>query len=503
MVRIKTILDFRFWISDLKSQGCYLKSILILTILSIPVNSAFPRGAQDTLPELVRRIKPSVVSIVTYDNRGQRLTRGSGFFTAPDRIVTNRHVIEKAYKAEVHLTNGNAYNVRGVLAVDGAGDIALLQVEVPASLASPLQVVRTTPQEGERVVVIGNPLGLEGSVSDGIVSAVRDIPNFGRIIQITAPISPGSSGSPVINMQGQVIGVATLQLTEGQSLNFAIPSDRVALLQGQTLVPRTLGGLAEDTIKSQRAQAERFYTQGLGFLSRDDCETALGYFKRATDADPKYAEAWAQTGFCNEKLGRHGEALKASRQVISLRPDSAESYFNMGLAYYHTGQFKESVEAYRQALRLDPESAETNYALGLSYGKMGRTDDEIQAYRRAVRLRLDYSIAYERLAQTYARAGRFADAVWALNKLVELKPGDAKAYNSLGEAYIKLNRAAEAVAAFRQATLMKPDFARAYFNLGKGYLAMGNRDGALEQLNILRTLDPDLADELNTAIPAQ
>jgi len=473
---------------------------LVLALLLATPATAVRTGAQDALPDLVRRIKPSVVAIVTYDGRGQRLARGSGFFTAPDRVVTNRHVIEKAYRAEVHLTNGNAYNVRGVLGVDGAGDIALLQVDVPTALAVALAVVRTTPQEGERVVVIGNPLGLEGSVSDGIVSAVRDIPNFGRIIQITAPISPGSSGSPVVNMRGQVIGIATLQLTEGQSLNFAIPSDRVAQLQAQTTALRTLAGLSEDTNKSQRATAERFYTQGLGFLSRDDCETALAYFKRATDADPKYTEAWAQAGFCNEKLGRHTEALKASRQVVTLRPDSAESYFNMGLAYFYSNQFREAVDAYRQALRLDPDNAETYYALGLAYSKLGRTDDEIQSYRRAVRLRLDYANAYERLAQVYARLNRFADAVWALSKLIQLKPGDAKAYNSLGEAYVKLSRGEEAVAAFKQATLLKPDYGRAYFNLAKGYVALGNRDGALEQYNILRTLDPDLADELYTSI---
>lgn len=483
-----------------RASYTHLKFALIAAILFA---AAFPTHAQDTLPELVRRIKPSVVSIITYDSRGQRLARGSGFFTGPNRIITNRHVIEKAYKAEVHLTNGNAYNVGSVLAVDGAGDIALLQVDVPASLVTPLSVVRTTPQEGERVVVIGNPLGLEGSVSDGIVSAVRDIPSFGRIIQITAPISPGSSGSPVVNMQGQVIGVATLQLTEGQSLNFAIPSERVAQLQVQQNAPRTLGGLSEDTVKSQRATAERFYTQGLGFLSRDDCETALIYFKKATDADPKYSEAWAQSGFCNEKLGRHSEALKASRQVITLRPDSAESYFNMGLAYFHSNQFREAIDAYKQALRLDPDNPETYYALGLAYGKQGRTDDEILSYRRAVRVRMDYVNAYERLSAAYAKVNRFKDAVWALNQLIQLRPGDARAYNSLGEAYVKLNRAEEAVAAFRQATLLKPDFSRAYFNLGKGYIAIGNRDSALEQYNILRTLDPDLADELYTAIPAQ
>src|SRR5438270_526912 len=293
---------------------------LLLAFIFLCVSASHAMAQEDALPELVRRIKPSVVSIVTYDAKGERLSRGSGFFTARDRVVTNRHVLEGAYKAEIHTVNDLTYNVKGVLAVDGEGDIALLQVEIPPSVARPLTVVRTSPQEGESIVVIGNPLGLEGSISNGIVSAVRDIPNFGRIIQITAPISPGSSGSPVINMRGEVVGVATLQLSDGQSLNFAVPSDRVAQLQaGQS---RTLGELDVATRRSLRATAERFYTHGLGFLSRDDCEKALPLFKKATDADPDYAEAWAQTGFCNGMLGRHAEALKATHSVTKacLRP---------------------------------------------------------------------------------------------------------------------------------------------------------------------------------------
>src|SRR6266568_1931574 len=182
-----------------------------------------PAHSQDALPELVRRIKPSAVAIVTFDNHGESLSRGSGFFIEVDRVVTNRHVIEGAYRAEVHSSTGNVYPVKG--------DVAVLRIEAPPNLVRPLSLERTSPQEGESIVVIGNPFGLEGSVTNGIVSAVRDIPTFGRIIQITAAISPGSSGSPVVNMRGQVIGVATLQITGGQSINFAIPSERISQLQ--------------------------------------------------------------------------------------------------------------------------------------------------------------------------------------------------------------------------------------------------------------------------------
>jgi len=453
---------------------------------------------EDALPELVRRIKPSVVSIVTYDAKGERLSRGSGFFTARDRVVTNRHVLEGAFSAEIHTVNDLTFNVKGVLAVDGEGDIALLQIDIPPNVASPLTVVRTSPQEGESIVVIGNPLGLEGSISNGIVSAVRDIPSFGRIIQITAPISPGSSGSPVVNMRGEVVGVATLQLADGQSLNFAVPSDRVVQLQAGAT--RTLGELVLATKKSQRASAERFYMQGLGFLSRDDCEKALPYFKKATDADPDYADAWAQTGYCSGILGRHAEALKASRQAIRLKPDSPESYLNLGSSLANLGQFKESVDAYRQALRLDPNNADTLFVLGISYGKLGRAEDEVQSYKQAIRLKPDFTEAYEKLAQGYFRLNRFGEAVAAYKQVALLKPGDAVAYDNLGVAYLKLKQYAEAAEYFKQAIRLKPDFGRAYYNLGLAYLGLNDRDSALEQYNILKAIDPDQADQLYNVI---
>ena len=470
----------------------------LLPAISLLFLAASHAAAQDALPELVRRIKPSVVAIVTYDVKGEKLSRGSGFFTAPDRVVTNRHVLEGAYKAEIHTVNELAYSVKGVLAVDGEGDIALLQVEIPPGVASPLTVVRTSPQEGESIVVIGNPLGLEGSISNGIVSAVRDIPNFGRIIQITAPISQGSSGSPVVNMRGEVVGVATLQLTDGQSLNFAVPSDRVVQLQaGQN---RTLGELVVATRRSQRSSAERFYMQGLGFLSRDDCEKALPYFKKATEADPEYADAWAQTGFCSGMLGRHAEALKASRQAIRLKPDSPESYLNLGSALSYLGQFKEAADAYRQALRLDASNADTHFALGVTYGKMSRTEDEVQAYKQAIRLRPDYVAAHEKLAQGLSRLNRLTEAIATHKIIVQLKPGDGTVYDNLGVSHLKLKQYAEAVEAFKQAIRLKPDFGRAYYNLALVYLSLNDRDSALEQYNLLKTIDPDRADKLYTVI---
>jgi tetratricopeptide (TPR) repeat protein len=472
-----------------------MKSLWLLVLILLPLNSA---TAQDLLPDLVRRIKPSAVAIETFDVRGEKLSRGSGFFIETDRIVTNRHVIEGAYRAEIHSTTGNIFQVKSVLAVDAEGDIALLKIDPPPTPVRPLPLDKTSPQEGESVVVIGNPLGLEGSVTNGIVSAVRDIPTFGRIIQITAPISSGSSGSPVVNMQGQVIGIATLQVTGGQSVNFAIPSERISQLQVAT--PMALSELVAATGKNKRAKAVQFFRDGLSFLSKDDCEKALVYFDKAVESDNTYADAWAQAGFCNEKLGKHSEALEASKKAVNLRP-SAESYFNIGLASFYLKQYRESADAYRQAIKLDPyNAADAYYALGLVYRDWGKPDDEIQAYKQAIRLKPDYVSAYERLGTRYMRSKKFTEALEVFRQLQSLRPGDAIAPNNMGEALLELNRLPDAAESFRHSIRLKPDYGKAYYNLGKVLLAMGNKDGALQQYNILQNIDADWAEKLNAII---
>lgn len=467
----------------------------ISSVLAFALYSA--ATAQDFLPELVRRVKPSAVAIETFDQKGASLTRGSGFFVAADKIVTNRHVIEKSNRVEIHLMDGRRVPAKGVLAIDGEGDLALLQVDAPQNAAAPLPLVQIAPQEGESIVVIGNPFGLEGSVSNGIVSAVREIPGYGKIIQITAPISPGSSGSPVVNMRGQVIGVATLQAAEGQSLNFAVPSQRITQLKIGDL--RSFVSLNNETQKNKRAAAQALYSQGLGILSRDDYARAAQYFEKAVEIDPNYAESWYQAGFCYGMLGRHADALRASRQAAKLRPEWAETYVNIGASSFALGQYKEAVDAYRQATKLDSDNADAQYALGLSLNKLNRTDEEILAYKRAISIKPDLANAYEMLGAAYFKQKRYTDALAAFDQLKTYKP-DAKTYNYLGESYFELGKTQESVDAFNNAVSYNPDFDKARFNLGRAYLKLGDANSASLQYEILKNNKSDWADKLYVLI---
>lgn len=467
------------------------KSILLLFVFF--ASFAGMANSQDFLPELVKRIKPSAVAIETFDAKDTTLSRGSGFFVAADRVITNRHVIEKASRVEIHLLDGKKYTAKGVIAIDGEGDLALLSVDVPKGSAIPLPTVKNVPLEGESVVVVGNPYGLEGSVSNGIVSAVREIAGYGKIIQITAPISPGSSGSPVVNMAGQVIGVATLQAAEGQSLNFAVPAERISQLKVTEL--QTFASLNAETQKNKRSAAERLYSQGLAQLSRDDYARAVPYFEKAAETDPTYAEAWYQTGYCYGVLEKHNDALKASRQAAKLRPDWAAVHVNIGASTYALGQYKESVDAFRQAIKIDDGNPDTQYSLGLALGKLTRTDEEILAYRRAIAIKPDHAAAMEKLGLAQFKQKRFAEAAATFESLKIYRP-DAKTYSNLGESLLEAGKAEESLEPLNTALSYNQDLEKARYNLGRAYIKLGKTDLAQSQYEILKNAKSDWADRL-------
>ena len=171
--------------------------------------------------DVVNKVFPATVLITAEDKNGQPQSLGSGFLIAPNIIATNFHVIENSYSGYVKFVNKKQiYEIEGVVGYDTSFDLAL--IKIGNNDGTPLPILSTQIDIGEKVFAIGNPLGLEGTISDGIISGLREFENFSAL-QISAPISPGNSGGPVVNEQGELIGVATFTFTEGQNINFAVP----------------------------------------------------------------------------------------------------------------------------------------------------------------------------------------------------------------------------------------------------------------------------------------
>lgn len=344
-----------------------------LALLALLVFSAAAR-AEDSLPELIRRVKPSVVSVITYNAAGEVTLTGSGFFLRPGQVLTNLHVVEGAHHAEIRTFDGKGktYQVKGLANVDEDGDLAVLDIDMPTEHARTVETTAVIPDEGERIFVIGNPLRLEGSVADGIVSAVREVPGLGRIVQITAPISHGNSGSPVFNMKGEVVGIVTIRVMNGQNINLALGASRFANLRTGAK-PISFDELAARSKDEQRPDSlsDWFYRNGLNSLWLGNYDSALGYFETAVNKNPQRADAWIQVGFCKVKQGKNQDAIRAFEQALKLKPNSYEALNKLGDAYYYAGNNYKALESYKQAVALRPDLAEGYYNLGLVYLELG------------------------------------------------------------------------------------------------------------------------------------
>ncbi len=191
--------------------------------------------------QLAAQVRKSLAVVLTQDHEGNVIAQGSGFFFKPGLIATNLHVLKRASQGYVKsLSDGVSYKISSVVGFDLKHDICVLKLSEAGGASLPLSTEEVAV--GDDILVAGNPEGLEASFSKGIVSGIR---SGSGLIQMDAAISPGSSGGPVVNRQGEVVGLTVSSLVGGQNLNFAVP---VRYLREQkldwVLDVRTVGGLA-------------------------------------------------------------------------------------------------------------------------------------------------------------------------------------------------------------------------------------------------------------------
>ncbi|MDD5603817.1 MAG: trypsin-like peptidase domain-containing protein [Eubacteriales bacterium] len=181
-----------------------------------------------TKKEIIRW-QDSMVLIKCYDRYSRLISTGSGFVISSDGIIaTNYHVIQKAYSAEaVGADETTTYKISGIISYDAGRDLALIQSS-GAENVKPVIIGDSSKSDiGDDVIAIGSPYGLQNTVSDGIISGLRNFDGY-SFIQTTAALSSGSSGGALFNMSGEVIGITSSKIASGENLNFAIPSNDLA-----------------------------------------------------------------------------------------------------------------------------------------------------------------------------------------------------------------------------------------------------------------------------------
>jgi Flp pilus assembly protein TadD len=432
--------------------------------------------SQESLSKLYKKILPAVVTVIAYDEDGQAFSQGSGFFINREaHMITNRHVLKRASWAEVKTSDGQRYPIKHPLCEDVGADLIKVQVNMPNRESPFLPVSGELPEVGDQVIVIGSPRGLEATLTEGIVSGYRQVDDF-KLIQISAAISPGSSGGPVFNLKGEVVGVATLTRTDAQNISFAVPGSRVVALIESPNKPTRIR--FKDSATSDLAGPEK--------PSKASPEKAVKPPPEAKPPEPPVAKVPIP------------EPTPAPKKEVPQPPKmvSAKDIFAQGMKYFQEENFEKAAQAFKEAARLQKDWTTAWYNLGLSYSRLRRMTEAEEAYKVALRLNPKYSEAHNNLGTIYDKIGRRKDALECFKKAVTAKPENAEANYNLGGSYYQLNRFQEAIEPYRQAVRLKPDWARAHYGLALAYLKIGVRGLALEEYNKLVALDPQLAKEL-------
>ncbi len=449
-------------------------------IVLFTVTPAFGQAETLDLKALAKKARPAVMLLVVSDATGKEIGTGTGFLVSSDgKLVTNYHVIEKAASAIAKAENGGLFHVEGVLASDQKNDLVLLKIkgkDLPfLTLGNGDKI-----EVGTRISVIGSPLGLEGTLSEGIVSALREVVGDRKLVQVTAAISPGSSGSPLLNSAGEVIGVARALLREGQALNFAVPVDRVTFLLAVAKKVGTPQSL-DKVRKTEGFDAELEAVELAG--AAEDWVDMLKQAKGLVSRYPNEHLAHYALGYAYDRLKFSDEAIAAFQQVTRIRPDLAFGWYAVGYHCDKTGRKEEAISAYRQALKCDPNYAAAWHALGLIQVQEGRTEDAIAAFKEAIKLKPEDVDAWNALADCYGASSKYVDeALHAYLLLTKLTPDSDTTWAKLGACYALKGKHDEAFQAFQTAAKVKPDSQTPWAALA-GYLEFRNqREQALQVL---------------------
>lgn len=494
---------------------------------------------QTELTTLVKQVRPSVVTVIAFNADGRAKSQGTAFFISTNgMLVTNYHVIRGAHHTSIKTRNGDQYRIVETVAIEPESDLALIRADVEGALVRPLRLSTALAVAGQRIVVVGSPLGLEETVSEGIVSAVRKVEGFGEIIQITAPISPGSSGSPVINLQGDIVGVATLNLKGGQNLNFAIPSQTIASLvrtgNSSAINQTTRAARRTTAVTNKRKTSEELAFDKMFAEMMEDERKSIPILERHLTTHPKDVEAYENLGRAYSNNRQLQKAIDLYEKALAYGAESAVIQVSLCDAYSDTDQFAIALGHCDRALQLKPGYSHALTAKGRSLTGLGRIDEALQVLKEAIKENPQETYAHEQLGFIYMDLGRYEDAVkafefmasiasryppsfvnlaWAYEmldrdddaeesyrKAIEIDKYFNEAYLRLAKLYERENRTTDALNEYKTLIALDPKNGDAYLNMGLLYLSIGDRRSTLDTFEKLKKIDPTKARLLSGAI---
>jgi len=468
-------------------------------------HSTSPFGKSQTLSpvELFQKVSPSVFVVEALDENGKNLMLGSGVAIARDFLITNCHVVQSS--SSLRVSQGKQHWTARLIQAVPSHDLCELRPGASGQIATSVneqgRIIFTTddkPAElspvsirpsrtlvtGERVYAIGAPEGLELTFSEGVISALREteVPEWSpsatsvranpvRMIQTSAPISPGSSGGGLFDAQGNLVGVTTFYLKEGQSLNFALPGEWVS---GMLSSSTEAGAKSSTHLSDVELESRAWLEIGLEAVKKEEYDLAVHSFRKCAD-------------------------LKQS--------DAARAWFELGKVFSLSESTSDAYKAWLCSTASREAKCDSSGGFFLRLTIQEKEIKAITAFEKAIELKPDYAEAWRELASahlsmesTFLPPGdqareEFGQAISAAKEYTRLAPGDWEGWENLGAYYFDIESYAEAIDAWQKEEKVAPDGKKSIILVlvGMAYAKKGDREQVLRIYQELKGRDPKLA----------
>lgn len=404
--------------------------------------------AQNTSTSLlVSKVENAIFTVFAENKQGNTFSQGSGFFISPQGIgITNYHVLEGAHNGYIKTKNGTKYRIKYIIDYNPYMDLIKFQVDNISNFQFKyLDISHIAPTKGEQILNISSPLGLEYTVSTGIVSSIRTDETHGSIIQITAPISHGSSGSPVMNMKGKVIGIATFCREGGQNLNFAVNATQIYKLnqkQNIQVSQMVSNSLETELVKSANdAYFENNINEALSLLNKELNLNPLNHLALFTKGMIEY-----NTGKIDLALENLNKACDIGKNISYYYKQLGRIYLRIFLSTGNADFCELSLSTFAKALDITSYDAELLFHIGnlyYQYAILGTSNpyssENKELYDRSLQA-FNYSIEIYPTAEAYAARANvkkmvqdYNGAILDCDRAIELAPDYYRGYFIRGD----------------------------------------------------------------------
>lgn len=404
----------------------YIPSRIYLLVVLIFYFSFNCHSQSLSADKIFKKFSSAVVIIKGYDKHNNLIKQGSGvILRSKGNIITNYHVVVGCDKIEI-LQNDKKIPYLDIAGVDVDLDILLFKI---GNIKAPNLVVGNSNSllVGQKIYAIGSPLGLENSMSEGIISGIRNTDDNKKLIQITASISPGSSGGALLNENGALIGISSSSIEKGQNINFAIPIDEILKI--------------EKISKLEDYKDYELLYKGNEALREGRSNEAIDFYKEFLTKFPDNSNVCNIVAIISLSINDYSNALKYFTKVIEIEQSNTnksksilfyDTYINIATLKYSMGKYYESMEWFDKALEIGSNPSSVYDTRGWVKMQLGKYYESIQDFDTSIEYDPQQDNAYFNRAGAKTFLKDYLGALKDLNKAIEINPSKSEYYKIRG-----------------------------------------------------------------------